>query len=104
MIWPLIAASAGAVGLNYQASKELDTSISRAGRWQSFWPAFALGAVTGLWLGVSFAPQITGGFAFADKWFGWTSAATPQASDEEEETSSEEEIAARKRKKKLAHK
>ena len=96
MIWPLIAASAGAVGLNYQASKDLEAPSKN--RSQSMWPVFALGAVTGLWIGVSFAQQINGSFAFAEKWIGWYKSRP----DSEDETSSEEEQETRKKRKKIA--
>lgn len=91
MLWPLIAASAGAVGLNYQATKDLDGSGQK--RTLPFWPAFALGAVTGLWIGVSFGSHISSGFGFVEKWFG---VLTPAPEDE---TSSDEEEKNRKRKK-----
>ena len=83
MLWPLIAAGAGAVGLNYQAAKDLDTSGSGQKRLGSFWPAFILGAVSGLWIGVSFSSSISASFTFIERWFG----IVPQV--KEEDTSSE---------------
>ena len=68
MIWPLIAASAGAVGLNYQAAKDLDGAPGK--RISPFWTTFALGAVTGLWIGVSFSTNICSAFSFLETVFG----------------------------------
>ncbi len=95
MIWPLLAASAGAVGMNYQASKELEIP-SKGVRNQAFWAVFALGAFTGVWVGVTFAPQISSIFGFADTFF-----ATPKTaiSTSDDETSSDEEEYESRRKK-----
>ena len=86
MLWPLIAAGAGAVGLNYQAAKDLDNSGSGQKRLRPFWPAFILGAVSGLWIGVSFSSSISASFTFIERWFG----IVPQVKDED--TSSDEEV------------
>ena len=93
MLFPLLAAGAGAVGLNYQATRELDGTVGQR-RLPPMWGAFMLGAVTGLWLGVSFSPSINSAFTFMEKWLGIV---TPQI--EQDETSSEDEEVNRKKRK-----
>lgn len=93
MLFPLLAAGAGAVGLNYQATKELDGAAGQR-KLPPMWGAFLLGAVTGLWLGVSFSPSINTAFSFMEKWFGIV---TPEL--EQADTSSDDEQVNRKRRK-----
>ena len=89
MIWPIVAAGAGAVGLNYRASKELDEGRSGL---PSIWGALLLGTVTGLWIGVSFSPNINSTFSFMERWFG---VVRPEIEDD---TSSDEDDTRRRRK------
>ena len=101
MLLPLIAASAGAVGLNYQATKELDGSSRRL---PPFWPAFVLGAVTGLWIGVSFSSTISSTLNFVEKWMGFSTVLPTTVEDEDREaTSSDEDDKGRRRRRARKH-
>ena len=98
MIWPLLAASASAVGLNYQASRDLDITTDKK---SPAWPLFALGALTGLWFGVSFSGQIKSTFSFIDVWIGL---AKPKVIEDSDTSSEDEDTEARKKRKKKASK
>ena len=60
VLWPLAIGTASLLGLNWQASRELASDLGDSGqrRRPIPWLLVLLGAVGGLWIGVTWAPQI----------------------------------------------